>query len=293
MKHLITAVWVFIASSTGLAYADTQAAVVYVQGSVKIVKAGGGETVAMLGSEVSENDTLVTDEGSQVRVRFYDRSLVRLGPSSRAQMSQLRFGSSEAKTVSVKLVIGKLWASVSKLVTPDSRFEVSTSTAVAGVRGTEFAVLMPRSGDCSVTTAEGSVSVRANDGTERMVRAGFEAVLSSNGFRDLRQVSAETITAMRNESRGAAAETRTETRLQTSGAVEAKLDRAMDTLRDRSERGDRDTRSQDAKDRVADRVRIGGEQGTVEQRQRSRDIFEPINTRAAVTRLRGTLDLRE
>jgi hypothetical protein len=289
MRLLLVATLLLFSSQ---AFAETHAAIVYVQGTVKIIRSNGQELNALLGAEVAESDTLVTEDASQVRVRLYDLSLVRLGASSRAQISKLSFDGSEKKTVSVKLVVGRLWASVSKLLSNDSTFEVQTGSAVAGVRGTEFAVLL-RGADSEVTTAEGSVNVRAADGSERLIGAGFAATVGANGFRDVRQVSAEAITALRDESRGhGGGGAHHEAN---AGAIEARLERAMDNARGRMDGGDRggdDRRGADRGDR-GDRPRIGGEQGVIENRQRGRDVFETINQHAAATRLRAVIDVKE
>ncbi len=305
---------VFVASlAAGPAFADPNAVVVYVQGTVTIIKTDGSERAAALGSEVSESDTLATGAASQVRVRLFDKSLVRLGQASKAQMSQLRFDGAESKSVSVKLMVGKLWASVSKLVSAGSRFEVSTQSAVAGVRGTEFAVLLGSSGDSSITTAEGSVAVRANDGSERIVGAGFEAIVGTDGFRDLRAVSSDVITALRDESRGHG-ENGVRRDADRGDAIAGRLDRAMDAARERMDReGGREQRGGDRQDRgdrgdrgdraAGDRAvrafegearpAIGAEQSVVELSQRAADVFEQINERAATTRLNAVIELRD
>ncbi|MEZ4271329.1 MAG: FecR domain-containing protein [Myxococcota bacterium] len=42
------------------------------------------------------------------------------------------------KVVKARLFVGRLWAKVTSLFSSDSRFEIQTDNAVAGVRGTAF-----------------------------------------------------------------------------------------------------------------------------------------------------------
>jgi hypothetical protein len=181
--------------------ADPPAMVVYVQGTVKIVKASGSELPASLGSEIDEADTLVTDDASQVRVRLFDRSLLRIGPSSRAQMSQLRIDSQgEHKEVSVKLFVGRLWASVSKLLTPDSRFEVHAANAVAGVRGTKIDVQSDGKNG-SVACLEGKVEVKNGSNTATIV-GGNELAFQGVGLGQIVKLTEQQIMQRNFEARG-------------------------------------------------------------------------------------------
>jgi hypothetical protein len=166
--------------------------VVYVQGNAKILHAQGGEQPLALGSEVVESDTVTTDDAGQVRIRLFDRSVLRLGPNSRAQMTQLRMDAgAEKKEVSVKLVFGKLWASVTKLITPDSKFEVQAANAVAGVRGTlTGAEVDPAKPDqANIFTIHGSVEVTDKLGNRVTVPAMSSVIAGPSGLGSLQGLS--------------------------------------------------------------------------------------------------------
>ena len=177
------------------------ALVVYVQGNVKIVKASGSELAAALGSEVDEADTLVTDDAGQVRVRLFDRSLLRIGPGSRAQMAQLHGDAqSDKKEISVKLVVGRLWASVSKLLTPDSRFEVHAANAVAGVRGTKLDVQSDgKTG--TVACLEGKVQV-TNGSATTLITLGSEVGFHGDSIGEVQKLSQQQVMQRNFEARG-------------------------------------------------------------------------------------------
>lgn len=273
--------------------------IVYVQGTVTVIR--GQETItAALGTEVRESDSIVTEDNSQARVRLYDRSLLRLGANSRVQMAQLRAdASAEKKTISVKLVVGRLWASVSKLLTSDSAFEVQTTSAVAGVRGTNFGASVNAEGECEIAVGEGKVQVRSTAGGEpKMLTAGRAAVLGLSGFRSVRDLGVAQTALLLDNARGNPSTGGASDKASDDGAkgVNGKITQAHDKARDRmtaenKANNNNNNRQRDTRDRQNEKKL--GSQDAVEQRNRASDTFEKFNERAAATRLRAIIEVRE
>jgi hypothetical protein len=275
--------------------------IVYVQGSVKVIR--GQETlIAALGTEVRESDSIVTEDNSQARVRLYDRSLLRLGANSRVQMAQLRSdASAERKTISVKLVVGRLWASVSKLLTSDSAFEVQTQSAVAGVRGTNFGASVDAEGECEIAVGEGKVEVKSKAGGEaKLIGAGRAAVVGLNGFRMVRDLGVAQTALLLDNARGNPSTGGAADKASDNGAKGAnnKITQALDKARDRiaaenkvNNNNNQRGAQRDARDRQSEKKL--GVQDAVEQRNRASDTFEKFNERAAATRLRAIIEVRE
>jgi len=73
---------------------------------------------------------------------------LRLGPDSKLRLKEATLSpkKKKVKKFSARLMVGRMWASVTKLFGKESRFEVETPNAVAGVRGTVFAVDHAESG---------------------------------------------------------------------------------------------------------------------------------------------------
>ncbi|MCC6807704.1 MAG: FecR domain-containing protein [Deltaproteobacteria bacterium] len=92
------------------------------------------------GGDVFEGDFIKTEAESRAEARLEDRSVIRIGAESRVMIQKAQFNKKdETKQVQVKLVVGRFWAKVTKLFGASS-FDVETPNAVAGVRGTAFAV---------------------------------------------------------------------------------------------------------------------------------------------------------
>src|SRR6185312_3472562 len=99
-----------------------------------------GNRKLAIGSDVYENDTVETAAGAKLELKMKDGSVVRVGPSSKLQLKSAYFGPAGQKSFSAKLLFGRVWSKVSGLAGGDSKFDVETDNAVAGVRGTTFRV---------------------------------------------------------------------------------------------------------------------------------------------------------
>lgn len=108
---------------------------------------------------VHEGDTIETAEKTRLQVSFKDGSVLRLGPSSKLHLKSAYFGDKGEKNVSAKLLFGRVWSKVSGLVGGESKFEVETDNAVAGVRGTTFRVDASRDRSVLVRVYAGAVAM--------------------------------------------------------------------------------------------------------------------------------------
>lgn len=125
------------------------------------VRTAGGQTERLaVGSALREGDQVETRKRTRLELTLADGSVVRLGPLSRATLEAAAFGASpEERKVSARLAVGNVWASVAKAVGGDSRFEVKTENAVAGVRGTTFRVDAAHDKSVVVRVYSGTVAV--------------------------------------------------------------------------------------------------------------------------------------
>jgi len=86
---------------------------------------------------VHVKDVIKTGEKSRARLSMIDQSKLTLGPKARMEVREF-YLKGKSRTGIFSLSLGKLHAVAVKSLGADSRFDVQTPTAVAGVRGTEW-----------------------------------------------------------------------------------------------------------------------------------------------------------
>jgi len=112
------------------------------------------------GDLIGKDQEVKVAEKSRLEMRFPDGTVMRLSEKSRLKMNELAFNKkTESKNVKVQLSVGKLWATVKKLSTPDSAVEVKTANAVAGVRGTVYRVNVEEDKSAVIKVYDGTVYV--------------------------------------------------------------------------------------------------------------------------------------
>ena len=157
----------------------TDAAIVtYLDGTAKAFPKGAKD-----GSPLRKNDRVSKDQEvrvgdrSRIELRFSDGTVMRFAAGSVVKMEDLSFDAKAGrKNVRVNMGVGKLWASVKKLFSPDSKVEVKTVNAVAGVRGTVYRVNVNEDNSAQVKVYDGSVYV---DGVQK---SSPSAAPSAGGF---------------------------------------------------------------------------------------------------------------
>lgn len=87
------------------------------------------------GMELVVGDIVVTAEGSKAKLLLDDDTTVNLGASTRFALDEVSIAGGERK-VSLRVLSGKFMAAVTQWFGSKTTFQVSTPTAVAGVRGT-------------------------------------------------------------------------------------------------------------------------------------------------------------
>ena len=96
------------------------------------------QTVASIAAPVYWNDDLRSGSMGRARVSLNDGSLLNLGSNSELRVLQ---HDAQAQQTSLDLAVGRMRTQVVKLSRPGAKFEIRTSTGVAGVIGTDFYLL--------------------------------------------------------------------------------------------------------------------------------------------------------
>lgn len=117
-------------------------------GLVEIVQGDGfvvhqGEMIAYKakkGQSLHMGDTLVTGEKSRIQARLNDQSSISIADHSKLILSRIQFSASEKKRNSAYfLFFGRVRFAMTKLL---GTSQIKTPTAVCGVRGSDFALMV-------------------------------------------------------------------------------------------------------------------------------------------------------
>ncbi len=121
--------------------------------------AAGGRRLKK-GDRLTRDEEVKVAEKSRIEIRFPDGTIMRLAEKSHLKMNEVKYDrQTDSKKVKVDLSLGKLWAKVKRLVTPDSSVEVTTTNAVDGVRGTVYRVNVAEDKSAVVKVYDGTVYV--------------------------------------------------------------------------------------------------------------------------------------
>jgi len=151
-------------------------------GSLKIIKGmvlaihRNEKTAYILkkGNELYVRDTLISEEQSKAQAKLNDGSFITLGPYTKIIFDKSVFDPSKpARNSLLSLLFGKARFIVTKLVNfRDSKFKVKTPTAVAGVRGSDFALSVAPGSPLTTTIMTGkgtTVTFAGNTGPTQLV----------------------------------------------------------------------------------------------------------------------------
>jgi len=153
----------FLALAATAAHADDAGKVVSLEGTVEIGRAGSFAAAAS-GGVVQTGDTIRTGKPGRARILFIDESVLNVGDNSTLVIDQTVFDPNKgtANTL-IHLLGGKVRALVSEYYTGGTAsYQIETTTAVSGVRGTEFVMTYDEKTKTSeVLGAGGTVAVNS------------------------------------------------------------------------------------------------------------------------------------
>jgi hypothetical protein len=177
------------ASSLGLiglllgaqAWAVPAGEVTHVSGALMVRKADGASKILAPKSQVEAGDLLATAGDTYARVKFSDGGEITLRPNTQLRIESFNFEQNQSGKDSAifNLLKGGL-RTITGLVgkRKSNSYEMRTTTATIGIRGTHYGVLLCQ-GDCqNVRTNEGKIPV---DGVHVDVANGIISVTNKGG----------------------------------------------------------------------------------------------------------------
>jgi|GEM_PF-793201 len=147
--------------ATSIHAGERVAVITAVQGKVEVQRAGENSwRPALSRMELKVSDKVVTKKGGRCEIVLDDGSLIKMRENSTLEINDLKEEEGTKKKSSVfKLLMGKLWAKAEPQ--EGARFEVITPAAIAGIRGTEFAIIVLSDGTSDVLVFKGSIEVKS------------------------------------------------------------------------------------------------------------------------------------
>lgn len=129
------------------------------------------------GEQVFPGESLRTGAGSSASVNLFDQGLMRLDENTEITLTDTVWDHNNPTvfTGNIFLATGNLWSRLFTFVSPDSSFNVSTSSTVATVRGTVFSVTARPDGSAWVYVDNHAVQVKTRGNNEATVYAGQHA----------------------------------------------------------------------------------------------------------------------
>lgn len=116
---------------------------------------------AKLNMILYEGDRLWVRENSFAILTFSDRSILRIFPNSQVDIVKLLKDKGKESSI-FRLLIGKLWITVERMLNIGERIEIQTSMVVAGIRGTSWVVEVKEDGRTIISILEGIVSIKVS-----------------------------------------------------------------------------------------------------------------------------------
>jgi hypothetical protein len=115
-------------------------------------------TAAAPGFRLTAGDRLETGKPGKMRVRMNDDTVLAIGADTRLALAALAFDE-KARRGRIDVAVGRFWMNVTNWTgTGESRYEVATPNAVAGIRGT---TLWGDTDVDAICSLEGTVEVRS------------------------------------------------------------------------------------------------------------------------------------
>jgi hypothetical protein len=119
---------------------------------------------------------LKTGTDASALLTFFDGSTLNMEPGTDVEILQMVPGGDKAVTIVLKQRVGRSWSHVVKMADAGGRYEIETPSAYAVVRGTQFLTQVDNSGETTIHTTEGLVSVIA-EAEEVYVPAGQQTTV--------------------------------------------------------------------------------------------------------------------
>jgi len=153
----------------------TPALIIALNGDVSVIRANGDKQTLTTETKLYSGDQIVTASQQSVRLQFADLSELQILPNSEVVLDKLsHFKQTGMVDTRIRLNSGAVNTRVEKQK-PDSRYQITTPSAITAVRGTSFRLSTDEQNVSRTEVTGGIVAVSAGD-SEKAVKDGFGIV---------------------------------------------------------------------------------------------------------------------
>jgi len=138
-----------------------KAVVTLLEGQASLYRKGVKKPQALSkGYLLAQGDRVATDIKSRIEIKMPDKSIVRFDEKTTFVLEAAAYSKKTKKrNINVNMILGKTWAKVPKFSGSKGRFEITTKTSVAGVRGTDFRMNVNKDNSAVLKVYQGEVEV--------------------------------------------------------------------------------------------------------------------------------------
>ena len=140
---------------------DANAVVTLLEGRASVLKEGlkTPKTLSQ-GDRLTRGDRVTTEIKSRIEIKMPDKSVIRFDEKTTFVLESVAYDQkTQKKDINFNMILGKTWANVPKFSDSKGRFEITTKTAVVGVRGTDFRMNLNADNSAVLKVYEGEVAV--------------------------------------------------------------------------------------------------------------------------------------
>jgi hypothetical protein len=138
-------------------FAEIVGSFTFVKPKVSLVRAGK-ELIPGAGHSVAIGDLITTGEEAKARMLFKDDSALTLAQNTKLEIKEYLIEKDKRSSI-ISLQAGKLRTEVTKFLTPESKFEVHTPTAIVGARGSDWLNVVESNPGSTIYCLQGTISV--------------------------------------------------------------------------------------------------------------------------------------
>lgn len=158
LDYMLLAMFLVLSPSL-MAAAEEVGKTVVVIGNVSVTHVGSDdEKTLTVPNPVYLHDTITSAVGSRAKFMLQDDSILKLGSFSKIELTELIVGKEKQQTT-IKQLSGQLRILLGKKLKSGSHYKIHSPVAVAGVRGTDFEVIVRTGGKTAIRCFEGEVAV--------------------------------------------------------------------------------------------------------------------------------------